>query len=90
MGGIQVVYSRPEFAVWLSVGEIEHSTWLDNQVKWREKTLEKEAQKELRLAKKRLKWCNHVDSSSGLQCRTYKSQKSIHDQDYCYKHQPKR
>jgi hypothetical protein len=71
-------------------GEIEHSTWLDNQVKWREKRLEKEAQKELRLAKKRLKWCNHVDSSSGLQCRTYKSQKSIHDQDYCYKHQPKR
>ena len=58
-------------------GWIGHSTWLDNQVKMREKRLEKEA-----------KWCNHMDDQ-GEQCRKNKSQKSTHDPEYCYKHQPK-
>ena len=57
--------------------EIGHWTWLDMQVKWREKRLEKEA-----------KWCNHMDDQ-GEQCRKNKSQKSTHDPEYCYKHQPK-
>ena len=69
-------------------GLIGHSTWLDNQVKWREKRLEGEAAKEQRLELLRAKWCNHVDDQ-GEQCRKNKSQKSTHDPEYCYKHQPK-
>ena len=69
-------------------GLIGHSMWLDNQIKWREKRLEVEAARERKLAKRRLKSCNHMDNS-GAQCAAPKSQKSTHDQDYCYKHQPK-
>ena len=68
--------------------EIGHWTWLDNQVKWREKRLEKEAMNEQRLELQRPKWCNHMDVQ-GEQCRKNKSQKSTHDPEYCYKHQPK-
>ena len=67
---------------------VGHSTWLDNQVKWREKRLEKEAMNEQRLELQRPKWCNHMDDQ-GEQCRKNKSQKSTHDPEYCYKHQPK-
>ena len=69
-------------------GWIGHSTWLDNQVKWREKRLEGEAMNEQRLELLRAKWCNHMDDQ-GEQCRKNKSQKSTHDPEYCYKHQPK-
>ena len=67
---------------------VGHSTWLDNQVEMREKRLEAEAIKEQRLEIMRTKWCNHMDDQ-GEQCRKNKSQKSSHDQNYCYKHQPK-
>jgi hypothetical protein len=67
---------------------VGHSTWLDNQVEMREKRLEAEAINEQRLEILRTKWCNHMDDQ-GEQCRKNKSQKSSHDQDYCYKHQPK-
>ncbi len=69
-------------------GWIGHSTWLDNQVKWREKRLEGDAMNEQRLELLRAKWCNHMDDQ-GEQCRKNKSQKSTHDPEYCYKHQPK-
>ena len=69
-------------------GLIGDSMWLDDQIKWREKRLEVEAARERKLAKRRLKSCNHMDNS-GAQCAAPKSQKSTHDQDYCYKHQPK-
>ena len=67
---------------------VGHSTWLDNQVEMREKRLEAEAINEQRLEILRTEWCNHMDDQ-GEQCRKNKSQKSSHDQDYCYKHQPK-
>ena len=65
-----------------------HSTWLDNQVEMREKRLEAEAIKEQRLEIMRATWCIHVDDQ-GEQCSRNKSQKSTHDPEYCYKHQPK-
>ena len=67
---------------------VGHSTWLDNQVEMREKRLEAEAIKEQRLEIMRTKWCNHMDDQ-GEQCRKGKSNKSTHDPEYCYKHQPK-
>ena len=66
---------------------VGHSTWLDNQVEMREKRLEAEAIKEQRLETMRTKWCNHMDDQ-GEQCRKGKSNKSTHDPEYCYKHQP--
>ena len=66
---------------------VGHSTWLDNQVEMREKRLEAEAIKEQRLEIMRTKWCNHMDDQGG-QCRKGKSNKSTHDPEYCYKHQP--
>ena len=66
---------------------VGHSTWLDNQVEMREKRLEAEAIKEQRLEILRTKWCNHMDDQ-GEQCRKGKSNKSTHDPEYCYKHQP--
>ena len=66
---------------------VGHSTWLDNQVEMREKRLEAEAIKEQRLEIMRTKWCNHMDDQ-GEQCRKGKSNKSTHDPEYCYKHQP--
>ena len=67
---------------------VGHSTWLDNQVEMREKRLEAEAIKEQRLEIMRATWCIHVDDQ-GEQCSRNKSQKSTHDPEYCYKHQPK-
>ena len=67
---------------------VGHSMWLDNQVEMREKRLEAEAINEQRLEILRTEWCNHMDDQ-GEQCRKNKSQKSSHDQNYCYKHQPK-
>ena len=67
---------------------VGHSTWLDNQVEMREKRLEAEAIKEQRLEIMRATWCIHVDNQ-GEQCSRNKSQKSTHDPEYCYKHQPK-
>jgi ribosomal protein L37AE/L43A len=62
--------------------------WFEQQEKWRDIRLGKKAEKERKKAELRLKLCNHVDDS-GAQCAAPKSQKSTHDQDYCYKHQPK-
>ena len=67
---------------------VGHSTWLDNQVEMREQRLEAEAIKEQRLEIMRATWCIHVDDQ-GEQCSRNKSQKSTHDPEYCYKHQPK-
>ena len=63
-------------------------TWLEYQAILREKRLEFEAGKERKRAKMELKLCNHVDDS-GEKCNKPKSQKSNHDWDFCYKHQPK-
>ena len=66
---------------------VGHSAWLANQVEMREQRLEAEAIKEQRLEIMRTKWCNHMDDQ-GEQCRKGKSNKSTHDPEYCYKHQP--
>ena len=66
---------------------VGHSTWLDNQVEMGEKRLEAEAINEQRVEILRTKWCNHMDDQ-GEQCRKGKSNKSTHDPEYCYKHQP--
>ncbi|MFL2493664.1 MAG: hypothetical protein ACJ0HH_02785 [Candidatus Thalassarchaeum sp.] len=67
---------------------ISGQKWPSYQMKLREERLEKEAMYERRLANQRAKWCNHVDDQ-GEQCSKNKSQKSTHDPEYCYKHQPK-
>ena len=66
---------------------IANQKWPSYQMMLREKRLEKVAMYERRLANQRAKWCNHVDDQ-GEQCRKNKSQKSNHDPEYCYKHQP--
>jgi len=68
--------------------EVREQQWPSYQMKLKEKRLEKEAMKEQRLTNRRAKWCNHMDDQ-GEQCRKNKSQKSTHDPEYCYKHQPK-
>jgi hypothetical protein len=64
------------------------SIWLEDQAILREKRLEFEVEKERKRAKLGLKLCNHVDDS-GEKCNKPKSQKSNHDWDFCWKHQPK-
>ena len=64
-----------------------HLNWFERQEHWRAKRLEQKVEKERKKAEKRLKLCNHVDDS-GEKCNISKSQKSNHDSDFCWKHQP--
>ena len=76
------------FLGWILAGDRGGSTWLEYQAILREKRLEFEVEKERKRGKLELKLCNHVDDS-GEKCNKPKSQKSNHDWDFCYKHQPK-
>ena len=73
---------------WVLTEEIGGPTWLEYQAILREARFEFEVEKERKRAKLELKLCNHVDDS-GEKCNKPKSQKSNHDWDFCYKHQPK-
>ena len=73
---------------WLLADRRGSSTWLEYQAILREARFEFEVEKERKRAKLELKLCNHVDDS-GEKCNKPKSQKSNHDWDFCYKHQPK-
>jgi len=72
---------------WLLADRRGSSTWLEYQAILREERLEFEVEKERKNAKLRLKLCNHMDDS-GEECNKPKSQKSNHDWDFCWKHQP--
>ena len=73
---------------WILEREWWSSIWLEDQAILREKRLEFEVEKERKRAKLGPKLCNHVDDS-GEKCNKPKSQKSNHDLDFCWKHQPK-
>jgi len=72
---------------WLLADRRGSSTWLEYQAILREERLEFEVEKERKRATLRLKLCNHVDDS-GEKCNKPKSQKSNHNWDFCWKHQP--
>ena len=62
--------------------------WFEQQEKWREIRLGKAEKGREKVESQRLKLCNHVDDS-GKECNISKSQRSNHDRDFCWKHQPK-
>ena len=76
------------FLGWILAGDRGGSTWLEYQAILREKRLEFEVEKERKRGKLELKLCNHVDDS-GKECNISISQRSNHDRDFCWKHQPK-
>ena len=61
--------------------------WFKQQEKWREIRLGKAEKGRGKVESQRLKLCNHVDDS-GKECNISKSQRSNHDRDFCWKHQP--
>ncbi len=88
MGRVNRGYSGLRFWEMLLADQPGGPTWIEYQAILREERLEFEVEKERKRAKLELKLCNHVDDS-GEKCNKPKSQKSNHDWDYCWKHQPK-